>query len=103
MERRPLTLLRYRYAPSDVFINSSQIQLVGLFVRRVSLSSPFHPSSILSLYPFPLRCLARFILLGGGRERTKTGNCREKEEISTVLPTSQHDTETRILEKRLIS
>lgn len=83
MEKRPLTLLHRYRPPSDVFINSSQIQLVGLFVRRVSLSSPFHPSSILSFrLSLPLSCLARFIphpLLEGERERRKTGNCREEE------------------------
>lgn len=30
--------------PSGVFINSSQIQLVGLFVRRFSLTSPSYRS-----------------------------------------------------------
>lgn len=92
-----MTLLHRYRPPSDVFINSSQIQLVGLFVRRVSLSSPFHPSSILSFrLSLPLSCLARFIphpLLEGERERRKTATAgKKKEEISPVLPTSQRDT-----------
>lgn len=39
--------------PSGVFINSSQIQLVGLFVRRFSLTSPSYIALLYpTLYPF---------------------------------------------------
>lgn len=96
MEKRPLTLLHRYRPPSDVFINSSQIQLVGLFVRRVSLSSPFllpsSPSG--SLYPFPVsRVLSP---IPSSRENENEGKRatagKKKEEISPVLPTSQRDT-----------
>lgn len=43
---------------SGVFINSSQIQLVGLFVRRVSLSLPYTIGLSRTLHPFFSGCLS---------------------------------------------
>lgn len=79
-------------APSDVFINSSQIQLVGLFVRRVSLSSPFHPSSILSFpdLSLPLSSLpVSRVSSPSSRENENGQRGRRKKKFP---PASQRDT-----------
>lgn len=95
MEKRPLTLLHPLPPPSDVFINSSQIQLVGLFVRRVSLSSPLHlllpllSNSLLPLSSAVSRVLSSTFpsLPSRENERTKTGKLQEgRKEISPVFP-----------------
>lgn len=46
--------------PSGVFINSSRIQLVGLFVRRFSLTPPSYPLFYRLRTPFP-SCHVRYL------------------------------------------
>lgn len=85
----------HQFGPSDVFINSSQIQLVGLFVRRVSLSSPLHLSSANSL---PLSSAVVCLILLAPKERN--GHLPEKKFLRSL--TSEDNTNVYYA-KRLIS